>query len=148
MLAGAPRSHRRPLRRRLLPRARADRGDMAVELVLVTPIVFFTILLLVQSYVWYNAQQVVTTAAQEGARAARVATADPAAAAAAGRTRAIDYVAILGDHIVQPPTVTVTRDTTTVTVTITADTVSIVPGLAMHVKGKATSPVEVFQPHT
>lgn len=73
-----------------MTRQRGDRGQAAVELALVTPVLLMMLLGIVQVLVVIRAQVAVTHAAREGARAAAVA-ADPVGAA---RAAALDSVAL------------------------------------------------------
>ena len=66
-----------------------DRGSATTEAVLLTPVLLFLVMLVIQFGLWYHAQHVAQAAAQEGVRSARVegSTAD------AGRTRAVEPIA-------------------------------------------------------
>ena len=132
---------------RVRARARSeDRGDTLVEVVLITPIVFLIVFTVIQFALWYHARQIVNTAAQEGGRAARVATTSPASAMLAGRDRAYRFIETLGGSVVARPDVSVTRTATTVTVRVDATALAIVPGLNLAVHGRSVSPVERFEP--
>ena len=50
---------------------RGERGDAAVEAVLITPVLLFLIMVVIQFGLWYHASHVAEAAAQEGASAAR-----------------------------------------------------------------------------
>lgn len=115
-------------------------------MIFITPIVFFIVMLVIQFALWYHARQVVTAAAAEGARAARVATAAPDDAATAGHDRALSFIATLGGSAVSDPEVAVTRTATTVTVEVDASAMSIVPGLDLRATARSVSPVERFEP--
>jgi Flp pilus assembly protein TadG len=118
-----------------------DRGSATTEAVLLTPVLLFLVMLVIQFGLWYHAQHVAQAAAQEGVRSARVegSTAD------AGRTRAVDFLAGAGPTIVEDPVVTATRDAETATVTVHGHAVTVVPGFSLSIDASATSPVERFR---
>lgn len=64
---------------------RQERGSVALELAVVAPVLMLLVIGLLQFALWYHAQSVVQTAAQEGARVA----AAEEGTAEAGRTRAL-----------------------------------------------------------
>lgn len=115
-----------------------------MEMVLLMPLVFTMAFLPIQAGVWFHARHVVTAAAQEGARAARVATQDPGAATEAGRARALGFVATVGGATVLEPSVELGRSETTVEVVVTGKSMAVLPGLTLPVEGRAVSPVERF----
>lgn len=127
-------------------RRRRERGDVALELVLITPIITFMIFSVIQFALWYHARHVVTIAAQEGSRAARAANTSVAAAEQAGRNRAYAFVATLGGSVVENPNVVVNRGTATVVVRVTGNAVHVIPGLTLQVTGRSVGPVERFVP--
>ena len=118
-----------------------DRGSATTEAVLLTPVLLFLVMLVIQFGLWYHAQHVAQAAAQEGVRSARVegSTADT------GRTRAVDFLAGAGPTIVEDPVVTATRDAETATVTVHGHSVTVVPGFSFAIDATATSPVERFR---
>ena len=119
----------------------SERGSATTEVVLLTPVLLFLVMLVVQFGLWYHAEHVAQAAAQEGVRTARLegSTAD------AGRTRAADFLANLGSTIVQEPVVTATRDADTASVSVQGRAVAVVPGFSLPVKASASSPVERFR---
>jgi Flp pilus assembly protein TadG len=120
---------------------RTERGSAATEVVLLTPVLLLLVMLVVQFGLWYHAEHVAQAAAQEGVRSARLegSTAD------AGRTCAVDFLAVSGPTIVQGATVTASRDAETATVEVRGHAVTVVPGFSLPVNAKATSPVERFR---
>ena len=120
---------------------RPERGSASTEAVLLTPVLLFLVMLVVQFGLWYHAEHVVQAAAQEGVRSARIegSTAD------AGRTRAIEFLRVSGPTIIQDPAVTASRDADTATVEVRGHAVTVVPGFSLPVSAKATSPVERFR---
>lgn len=129
-------------------RIRRDRqgGDVALEMVLLAPIIIFMIFVVIQFALWYHARHVVTVAAQEGARVARAANTSAAAAERAGRDRAYAFIDTLGGSIVEDPNVVVNRGVATVTVRVTGTAIHIVPGLRLQVRGQSAGPIERFVP--
>jgi Flp pilus assembly protein TadG len=119
----------------------AERGSATTEVVLLTPVLLFLVMLVVQFGLWYHAEHVAQAAAQEGVRTARL----EGSSADAGRTRATDFLANLGPTIVKEPVVTATRDADTASVSVHGHSVAVVPGFSLPVKATATSPVERFR---
>ena len=136
-----------PLRSASLRRGRRrDRGDIALELVLLTPIIAFMIFMVIQFALWYHARHVVTVAAQEGARAARAANTSATAAEQAGRVRAYAFIDTIGGPIVENPSVQVNRGVNSVVVQVSGNAVHIMPGLTLRVTGRSVGPIEQFVP--
>lgn len=123
---------------------RGERGDAAVEAVLVTPVLLFLIMVLIQFGLWYHASHVAEAAAQEGASAARV----DAGTADDGRLRAQQFMASAAPALVDGVSVTATRDGDVARVDVNGSVGSLVPGLTFHVHGEAESPVERFRGET
>jgi Flp pilus assembly protein TadG len=137
---------RRPTIDRWRIRPARERGDVALEMVLLAPIIIFMIFVVIQFALWYHARHVVTAAAQEGARVARAANTSAAAAEQAGRDRAYTFIDTLGGSIVEDPNVVVNRGVATVSVRVTGTAIHIVPGLRLQVRGQSVGPVERFVP--
>ena len=53
-------------------RSRSERGEATTEMVLAVPVLMLLILTVIQFGLWYHASHVAESAAQEGARAARL----------------------------------------------------------------------------
>lgn len=123
-----------------LPR-HSERGSASTEAVLLTPVLLFLVMLVVQFGLWYHAQHVVQAAAREGVRAARM----DASSASAGRTRAVDFLASAGPTIVRQPVVSATRDAEVAVVSVSGQAVNVVPGFSLPVRSIATSRVERFR---
>ncbi len=118
-----------------------ERGSATTEVVLLTPVLLFLVLLVVQFGLWYHAEHVAQAAAQEGVRSARL----EGSSADAGRTRAVAFLSTVGPTIVQEPVVTATRDANTANVSVEGRAVTVVPGFSLPVKATASSPVERFR---
>ncbi len=118
-----------------------ERGSATTEVVLLTPVMLFLVMLVIQFGLWYHAEHVAQAAAQEGVRSARV----EGATAEAGRARAADFLAASGPTIVQDVSVTASRDAETATVSVHGHAATVVPGFTLSVDASATSPVERFR---
>lgn len=126
-------SSRRPLVR--------ERGSASTEAVLLTPVLLFVVMLVVQFGLWYHAAHVVQAAAREGVRSARAET----SSAEAGRARALEFLAATGPTIVRDPVVTASRDGERAVVSVSGHAVHVVPGVAMPVRATAEREVEHFR---
>jgi len=123
---------------------RDERGDETVEAVLITPVLMFLIMVVIQFGLWYHASHVAEAAAQQGASAARVAS----ATANDGRTSALQFMTAAAPALVDDVSVTATRDANVTRVDVEGTIHSLIPGLTLHVHGEAQSPVERFRPDT
>jgi len=120
---------------------RPERGSASTEAVLLTPVLLFLVMLVVQFGLWYHAENVVQAAAREGVRAARM----EASTASAGRDRAVEFLAATGPTIIRQPVVKATRDGDKAVVSISGRAVNVVPGFSLPVSATATSKVERFR---
>lgn len=125
-------------------RARGERGSTVTETVLLTPVLLFLVMLVIQFGLWFHAQHVARAAAEEGARAARA----EVGSADAGRDRAEAFLDQAGPTIITDRTVTVTRIADVVTVEVHGRSVNVVPGFTLTVDATASSPVERFREDT
>lgn len=122
-------------------RACGQSGIATTEAVLVTPVLLFLVMLVIQFGLWFHAQHVAQAAAEEGARAARAAY----GSAATGRDRSEAFLEQAGSTIITDRTVTATRTADTVTVEVHGRSANVVPGFTLPVNATATSPVERFR---
>ncbi len=127
-----------------MARLAGDRGSAATEAVLITPVLLFLILIVIQFGLWYHAQHVAQAAAQEGVRMARA----EGSTAQAGEDRAQAFLLTAGPSIITQPVVTANRDADTASVTVDGDAVNVLPGFSLSVHASATSPVERFREDT
>jgi Flp pilus assembly protein TadG len=118
-----------------------DRGAGTTEVVLVTPVLLFLVMLVIQFGLWYHAQHVAQTAADEGARAAKVEN----ATAQDGISRATDFLDQSSTGLINDRNVNATRTVEVATVTVTGRVTAVVPGLDLSVNAKAVDPVERFR---
>jgi len=115
---------------------------VTAELVVATPLLLLLVLLVVQFALWQHGLHVATAAAEEGERAARL----EGGTAAAGATRARDFLAQLGPSLVVAPRVTARRDQATARVEVRGTAEQLVPWLRLPIHAVAEGPVEVFRP--
>ena len=127
-----------------MARLEGDRGSAATEAVLITPVLLFLILVVIQFGLWYHAQHVAQAAAQEGVRTARA----EGSTAQAGQDRASAFLGTAGPSIITSPVVTSQRDADTASVTVDGDAVNVLPGFSLRVHASSTSPVERFREDT
>ena len=122
-----------------------ERGSVAVELAIVAPALMLLVLGVLQFGLWYHAQNVVETAALEGARVA----AAEEGTAGAGETRALEVVQQgLGHAAVdQGATASVDQETAHVQVTAQLSALLPIPGLrSFALTSEATVFRERFRP--
>ncbi len=125
-------------------RARGEQGSAVTETVLLTPVLLFLVMLIIQFGLWFHAQHVAQAAAEEGARAAR----SEAGSADAGQDRAEAFLDQAGPTVITDRTVTVTRTADIVVVEVRGRSVNVVPGFTLTVDATASSPVERFREDT
>ncbi len=121
--------------------AGGERGSASTEAVLVTPVLLFLVMLVVQFGLWYHAQHVVRAAAQEGVRVARA----ELGSAESGQEQAEAFLGAAGPRVVGGIEVVAERGSETATVSVSGEAVAVVPGFALPVKATATSPLERFR---
>jgi len=138
--AGLTRPSRRWWTRR--GRARGESGAGTAELVVATPALLFLIMLVVQFALWFHAAHVVTAAAQEGARAARV----EGGSAGAGEGKANSFLDDLAGGLLTGRSTSASRGADTACVTVTGDVQKVVPKIPMpKVEATSCGPVERFR---
>ncbi|HET6952045.1 MAG TPA: TadE family protein [Acidimicrobiales bacterium] len=136
----------------MLPgRLRGDAGAATTEMVIVAPVLIFTILLIVQAGLYFHAVSVASAAAQDGARAASIENAAGEPSLAEGRQTAqalLDDLApdlLLGEGV-NAQAVGAER----VRVTVTGDVVAVAkfPGFNVNlsVNERSEAVVERFRP--
>lgn len=122
-------------------RLRGQSGIATTEAVLVTPVLLFLVMLVIQFGLWFHAQHVAQAAAEEGARAARSAS----GSASAGQERSEAFLDQAGPTIITDQVVTASRTADIVTVQVHGRSLNVVPGIALPINATATSPVERFR---
>jgi Flp pilus assembly protein TadG len=111
-----------------------DRGDAAIQMAIIYPVVLLAAIAVIQASMWYYARQIALTAAREGVTAARAYQASPADGAA----RAHEVLGSLRS-------VSVTAGSTgeRVRVQVTGTAQSMIPGIAgLTITQTASGPVE------
>ena len=115
-------------------------GAVTAELVVATPLLLLLVLGVIQFALWAHAEHVVTAAAQEGARAARL----QGGTASAGQTQAQTFLAQLGGHVVEGPSVVAQRDARTARVEVDGTAEAVIPFVHLPVRAVSAGPVEAF----
>lgn len=122
-----------------------ERGSVALELAIVAPVLMLLVLGVLQFGLWYHAQNVVETAALEGAR---VAAAEDGTAGA-GESRALEVLQVgLGQAAdVEGATASIDQDAARVEVTAQLPGLLPIPGLrSFSLSFEATAFRERFRP--
>jgi Flp pilus assembly protein TadG len=114
---------------------RGDRGEVGLQVVLLTPVLLLLVLVVVQAALWYHAAQIADNAAGDGASTA----ARRGASAALGSTAAADFVADAGGQLVEAR---VSADGTTMVATATVHVPHVIPGWPDTVTRRAMAPIE------
>lgn len=124
-----------------MPR-RTQTGAVTAELVVATPLLLLVVLGVIQFALWQHAEHVVTAAAQEGARAARL----QGGTASSGQARAETFLIQLGVHVVTSPTVSSQRDAQNARVEVDGTAEAVIPFLHLPVRAVSSGPIEAFRP--
>jgi Flp pilus assembly protein TadG len=114
---------------------RGDRGEVGLQVVLLTPVLLLLVLVVVQAALWYHAAQIADNAAGDGASTA----ARRGASAALGSAAAADFVADAGGQLVEAR---VSADGTTMVATATVHVPHVIPGWPDTVTRRAMAPIE------
>lgn len=155
MAVTAPSGHRTPPRtqrrrrwpaplRRVYAGQDGERGSVAAQVVIAIPLLVMLVLLIVQFALAAYAEHIAQGAADQALNTARTLNATNAD----GQAQAQAVLAQLATGPLTHPTVSVTRDATTVTVTITGTAENLVPGFTLRVHAEASGPIETFTPDT
>jgi len=118
-----------------MKRSRDDRGDVSLQVVLLTPLVLLLVLVSVQAALWFHAAQLADSAAADGAAAA----ARYAAGTGAGEAAVAQFVADAGGQLVSS---SVSADGTTMVATVAVHVPHVVPGWPAVVTRRASAPIE------
>jgi Flp pilus assembly protein TadG len=121
-------------------RPEAERGSATTEVVLLTPVLLFLIMAIIQFGLWYHAQHVAQAAAEQGVRTAR----SNGSTVEAGRQRAEDFLSDVAPTLIGSPVVVADREGDVASVTVDGTAVALLPGLTLTVHAEASSPVERF----
>jgi len=112
-----------------------DRGDVSLQVVLLTPLLLLLVLVSVQAALWYHAGQLADSAAADGAAAA----ARYAAGTGAGEAAVAQFVADAGGQLVSAG---LSADGTAVVATVAVRVPHVVPGWPDVVTRRASAPIE------
>jgi len=118
-----------------MPKRCCDRGEVSLQVVVLTPVLLLLVLVVVQAALWYHAAQVADNAAGDGASTA----ARRGASAALGSAAAADFVADAGSRLVEAH---VSADGTTMVASATVHVPHVIPGWPDTVTRRATAPIE------
>lgn len=118
-----------------------EAGYVTTEVVLLTPVLLFLVLLVVQFGLWLHAQHVAQAAADEGLRDARTASV-PLGEAEARAEAFLDQAA---SSVIEERGVLIERDGETARVVVTGHAPVVVPGFELSVRAVAAAPVERFR---
>ena len=121
-------------------RPEAERGSATTEVVLLTPVLLFLVMAIIQFGLWYHAQHVAQAAAEQGVRTAR----SNGSNVEAGRQRAEDFLSDVAPTLIGSPVVVADREGDVASVTVDGTAVALLPGLTLTVHAEASSPVERF----
>ena len=131
-----------PGRHRRRPRWRAwgrdERGAVAAELVIATPLLLLLIMGVIQFALWQHATHVAEAAAQQGLSVGRLQGETAAAGIAEGRA----VLTQVGTGALAAPTVSATKTPATTTVVVTGRAVSVVGLFSLPVHAVASGPSE------
>ena len=114
---------------------RGDRGEVALQVVLLTPLVLLLVLVSVQAALWYHAAQLADSAAADGAAAA-------ARYAAGDRCRVGRHRPVRGRAGGRLVSAGVSADGTAMVATVAVHVPHVVPGWPDAVTRRASAPIE------
>jgi Flp pilus assembly protein TadG len=117
-----------------------DRGSVAAQLVIATPLLLLLLLMLVQFATWFHASHIAQMTAAQALSAARAEN----GSAAAGRAQADALLGQLGTGLLLSPQVSVTRTGGDVQAEVTGIVQAVVPGLHLPVRAVAAGPVDAW----
>ncbi|WP_269859561.1 TadE/TadG family type IV pilus assembly protein [Streptomyces sp. RPT161] len=111
--------------RSLAPAGREDRGAVAAETVIATPLLLLLLLLIVQFALAWHAQHIAQTAASRALAITRA----QGSSAAAGRAQAAATLHALGHSVLRDPHITIARTNRTATIDVRGWAEPVVPGI-------------------
>ncbi len=130
---------------------RNDRGSSALELSIVAPALLFLIFFMVQAALWLYGRNVALQSAREGVSQLRLVqpTANIAAANQSAQDHTTRFARQVGGETLIGATATSAYNTNgsgRVRVTVEGRTVSLLPGVTLHVTQTASGEIEQFDP--
>lgn len=118
-----------------------DRGSASLEISILAPILLLVIFAIIQVGLWSYARSLALGAAQEGVAVGRA----YGASAAAGQTRAREFLARTAGDSLLGARVTAHSDTTSMRIEVTGRALSVLPGVpGLPVRQHAQGPRERF----
>ena len=117
---------------------RDERGAVAAELVIATPLLLLLIMGVIQFALWQHAEHIASAVAQQGVAVGRL----QGETATAGQNEAQSVLDQLGSTVLVDSNITATRTNVTTTVTVTGHAESIVGLFSLPVKAVAAGPTE------
>jgi Flp pilus assembly protein TadG len=120
--------------------ARDERGAVAAELVIATPLLLLLIMGVIQFALWEHAEHIAAAVAQQGVSVARL----QGETAGAGQAEAHSVLDQLGPSVLSDANISATRSATTTTLTVTGHAESIFGIFTLPVKAIAVGPNEVY----
>ncbi|MBB3666213.1 Flp pilus assembly protein TadG [Prauserella sediminis] len=124
--------------------ARGDRGEVTVELVLATPLLLLTLLLIIQFALWSHATHVAQAAASQALAAART----HRGTIAAGQDAGSHVLTALAPGPLREAELTVSRGPRGASARVSGHATPVLPGLHLAVTAEASGPRERFVPDT
>jgi Flp pilus assembly protein TadG len=119
---------------------RDERGAVAAELVIATPLLLLLVMGVIQFALWEHAEHIATAVAQQGVAVGRL----QGETAQAGRQEAQSVLDQLGGSVLAGTTITATRTQATTTVTVTGHAESIIDIFTLPVRATASGASENF----
>lgn len=120
--------------------ARDERGAVAAELVIATPLLLLLIMGVIQFALWEHAEHIASAVAQQGVSVARL----QGETAGAGQAEAHSVLDQLGPSVLSDANITATRTATTSTVIVAGHAESILGIFTLPVKAIAVGPTEMY----
>jgi Flp pilus assembly protein TadG len=117
-----------------------DRGAVAAELVIATPLLLLLIMCVVQFALWEHATHVADAVAQQGLAVARL----QGETAAAGQAEAQSVLDQLGRGVLVKPDIAATRTARTTTIVVSGQAESVVGLFSLPVRATASGPTEDY----
>jgi Flp pilus assembly protein TadG len=117
-----------------------ERGAVAAELVIATPLLLLLIMGVIQFALWQHATHVAEAAAQQALSVGRLQGETPAAGEAQGDA----VLSQVGAGVLTDPRVTATKTATVTTVVVTGRATSVVGLFSLPVRAVASGPSEVL----
>ena len=119
---------------------RDERGAVAAELVIATPLLLLLVMGVIQFALWQHATHVAEAAAQQALSVGRL----QGETAAAGKAQGQAVLAQVSGGVLVAPTVTATKTPAVTTVVVTGRAVSIIGLFSLPVRAVAAGPSEIF----